>query len=269
VRRGNGAIFQRVRRTAIPVLLVLHASVLAAQASITGVVREDSTGRPLAGAEVSVDALVRLTLTDENGRFVLRNLPPGPLLVRVRLLGYRAAERTERLVAGDALTLDVRLVRTPVQLDTLAVIEPENHKPSMGLAGFEERKRRGFGKFIDSTQLRESDTRRVEDVLREVRGVQILTPPNCAPRQSRTCEPNQQKRVAAVGTCPMQITIDGSVIYHAHPGTPDWPQTFDLNEIQVSTLVAIEVYRNSSEVPIAYGAPGSACGLILFWTTHR
>lgn len=66
--------------TGVLVALPVHA--LRSQAKLTGTVREDSTGRPLADAEVAIEALGRATRTDDAGRFLLVDLPSGLRLVR-------------------------------------------------------------------------------------------------------------------------------------------------------------------------------------------
>jgi len=76
-----------------------------APATLAGVVR-DSTGAPIADAEVVVRELTQGTRTNARGEFTLRDILPGAHQVWFRRLGYRSvdynwdarpAERTERL----------------------------------------------------------------------------------------------------------------------------------------------------------------------------
>ena len=99
------------------VTVILGALPLSAQSVLAGRVREDSTGRPLAGVEVVIVGSERRTLTDASGRYVLNMLPDGRRLSRsFRIVSQdRAAQanqveliyhvtqpsgRTERLVHG-------------------------------------------------------------------------------------------------------------------------------------------------------------------------
>jgi len=61
------------------------------QADLRGVVL-DEQGEPLAGAVVSaLGSTTAFAVSDRNGRFVFRNLPSGPYLVRAHLQGYLPA----------------------------------------------------------------------------------------------------------------------------------------------------------------------------------
>ncbi len=69
-----------------PAALATMASV--AYASVHGIVLDDR-GRPLAGAVVSaLGATTSFAVSDEEGRFALRNLPFGPYVMRAHLQGY-------------------------------------------------------------------------------------------------------------------------------------------------------------------------------------
>ena len=60
----------------------------APQADLPGVVR-DENGQPLEGAVVSVlGSTTAFAVSDREGRFVFRSLPPGPYLLRAHLEGY-------------------------------------------------------------------------------------------------------------------------------------------------------------------------------------
>jgi protocatechuate 3,4-dioxygenase beta subunit len=60
-------------------------------AELSGLVN-DRNGRPLAGAVVSaVGSESAFAVSDAEGRFTLRTLPPGPYLVRAHLQGYLPA----------------------------------------------------------------------------------------------------------------------------------------------------------------------------------
>ncbi len=90
-----------------------------------GILEDSANGRPLRGAEVSVEwangaASVRRTRSDEHGHFDFHDLPARRVQLRVRLLGYAPAERWVDLDADDVL-LKVRLAVSTVTLQQVAV----------------------------------------------------------------------------------------------------------------------------------------------------
>ena len=105
--------------------LVLLASSLAAQgpsATITGVVTDSETKRPLEGAVVSVIGTQLQSATSETGAYRLTGIPPGRYAVRVTLPGYRSAERSDVTIdAGGDRSLDFALARALIDLPGIVV----------------------------------------------------------------------------------------------------------------------------------------------------
>lgn len=222
-----------------------------AQAVITGRAVDDSTGAPVAGAEVVLEAGRRQALTDAAGRFELSGVPLGTGFVIVRKVGYRPVRLRALIFGPDTLTVDVRLRPAVMELEpievTAAAVPP-------GLLPFAERRAAGQGAFLDWHLLRESEHRRVSDLLRTQRGVRLVPV-------------GATKTVATTnrGRCPMAIWIDGVRTFV--PGSGISPPSID--EIPVAQLEAIEIYRGAAETPAELGGTGAACGTIVFWTRRR
>lgn len=121
---------------------------LAAQGPATGIVAgrvtvAADTGAPvpLQGAAVSVVGTRLGAATRADGHFVLERVPAGPHTLRVRLLGYRSAERAIRVRAGDTLRVNVTLqpeaqLLAPVRTDARATdVEMFVSKPNVATVG--------------------------------------------------------------------------------------------------------------------------------------
>src|SRR6056297_236033 len=109
-------------RSTLLLVLALAALVPAAHAqTLTGHVA-DALGAPLPGVNVVIPALERGTVTESDGRYVLRGLPADTLAVTLSFIGYERAERTVDLTEGDA-TLDVVLRETVEALEAVTVRE--------------------------------------------------------------------------------------------------------------------------------------------------
>jgi TonB-linked SusC/RagA family outer membrane protein len=101
-------------------------SATAARAAIiTGQVTDSASGTPLANAEVYVvtapGAPPRGTRTGAGGRYTLPGVDAGEVILRVRLLGYQAAERRLTLRDGETATANFALTTRSVQLDQVVV----------------------------------------------------------------------------------------------------------------------------------------------------
>ncbi|HTE44482.1 MAG TPA: carboxypeptidase-like regulatory domain-containing protein [Gemmatimonadaceae bacterium] len=108
------------------VCIVAPASAATAQANdstgtIVGIVVMKDGGLPLAYSTASIPALGKERFSTEQGVFTLASLPPGPLLLRVRHLGYSPVDLPVTVHAGRADTVNVQLVHIAVRLSTVQV----------------------------------------------------------------------------------------------------------------------------------------------------
>ena len=114
------------RRTglALALFLPLLIAPLSAQQP-TGVVRgtitEAGTGRPLAGAQVSIKGTQRGNLADASGAYAITGLAPGAAVVRVDLIGFKSVEQPVAVVAGQTATVNVQLSQSAIGLDAIVV----------------------------------------------------------------------------------------------------------------------------------------------------
>ena len=96
--------------------IVLSAVPAAAQTGkLTGVITDQSTGAPLANVSVFIEGTGRGSLTQENGRYFIINVPPGAYTLVAELIGY-ASERRDNV----AVSIDVT-VQQNFQLATQAI----------------------------------------------------------------------------------------------------------------------------------------------------
>src|SRR5215208_2075944 len=151
--------------------VALSTTGAAAQAIVTGVVRADSTGRPLGGVEVTIEGASARTQTDSLGRYAFE-VPGGNRVAVFRSPGYQLF-RMRLIARKDTVHADANLLRAAAtELPAVEVTAP-TRVTTGGREGFAERRALGFGKFIDSTALRAREERRLSDVLRELAGVRL------------------------------------------------------------------------------------------------
>jgi hypothetical protein len=101
----------------IGVALLMSPSVVAAQGGVViGQVVVKDPRTPLGYSAVSVAAPETRILTGESGKFVVRNLPVGPVRVSVRHVGFGPKDTTITLGAGDTVRLEMALSRLVIVL---------------------------------------------------------------------------------------------------------------------------------------------------------
>jgi TonB-linked SusC/RagA family outer membrane protein len=90
-------------------------------ATVQGTVTDSVGQRPIAGVQVVVAGTTRGTLTDDAGRYVIRNVPAGPLTVRAQRLGFAAQEQRVTAAAGETATADFFMRAVATMLSEVVV----------------------------------------------------------------------------------------------------------------------------------------------------
>jgi len=90
---------------------------------IRGVVHDDATGDPLPGVNVLVLRTEMGAATDEQGRYIINNVPVGTYDVQARMIGYAQLTKTGVLVTIDQIsTVDFDLVTQAIAGESVTVM---------------------------------------------------------------------------------------------------------------------------------------------------
>lgn len=250
-------------------LLLLWAGPLAGQTVLTGTVRQDSTGRPLPGVEVLlVGSLIR-AVTDAQGRYAINRVPPGRRLALFRSVGFRPVQEWIVLGTEDTVWVNAMMMPQTVELDPLVVTARPAAPRGMGVEAFDQRRKLGFGKFIDSTTLRRSEDVPLIDLIGRLQGIGF----GRFPGEFGSIVAVSRRRFGPKGEpCYMAVILDGVTLYasvapsEGGAGGPAVRPPTDLKLFSTSSIEAVELYRSAAEVPIEFGGAGSACGALVLWT---
>lgn len=102
--------------TAALLLGSTSAAAQAPQATVTGRVTEAGSGAPIGDAQVFIVGTNLGGLTNQDGRYTLRNVPVGAQQLRVIRIGYTEVKRPIAVAAGQAATLDITLNKSVISL---------------------------------------------------------------------------------------------------------------------------------------------------------
>jgi TonB-linked SusC/RagA family outer membrane protein len=89
--------------------------------TVAGQVRDSRTGEPMSAVQVFIAQLDLGVLTQQNGRYVLLNVPAGSHELTVQRIGYAAATRSVTVGDGEAVVENFDLVEEALQLDEVIV----------------------------------------------------------------------------------------------------------------------------------------------------
>lgn len=213
--------------------------------NIVGTVR-DSTGAPIPGARVEVGSQFT-AVTDDQGAFALRGIPAGPIILRVRRIGF-APLVSQWDLGALTLSLDLRLHAYPAVLPAVH-IQSRREPYDSRLAGFNQRRKQKLGQYITRADIERGHTYVMTDALERLPGVQAYHIPGIGGTTVRF----------AGEQCPPLVLVDG---FPAALGR------FDLNIIDLTSVEGIEVYQNGASVPPALAGPYGMenCGVIAIWS---
>jgi hypothetical protein len=142
--------------TALFVAGLIAALVPAALAAQAGTVRglvTDSAGNPMRGIEVLALQQDRSTRTDGEGRFILRGLPWGQVVLMARSPGWKPQDRVVQIGdAGASSEVRFSLTRTVQLIDTARIVSQDGCA-AYRFEGFECRRRAGIGQFRGPDEL--------------------------------------------------------------------------------------------------------------------
>jgi len=89
--------------------------------SVSGFVRDDSSGEPIAYANVFLAGTAHGSMTNEEGYFVLPEIVPGSYDLKVTMIGYRAVLRKLTIAEAQNSRIDIRLVEDILQTEGVTV----------------------------------------------------------------------------------------------------------------------------------------------------
>ena len=103
---------------------------------ILGVLRDAETNRPIADAEVLLVDTDFRTVTDDNGRFTLEEVPPGPYALVASHLAYGRRADPINVEAGLDVRVEVEMATRPIELAPLVVtVRSEAEKQALAVGG--------------------------------------------------------------------------------------------------------------------------------------
>ena len=154
----------------VPLALLLAVQV--AQSGVSGTVRDEFTGHPLAGALMVLSDLDRKVLTDREGRFGFDELFPGPHHLTITRQGFESRTLHALVPRTGQVEVNVALQPALVELEGLVV------EPRLPISGVEDlRPTKGPAEAISLAAVRNHPLLAEADVFRVLEGGDVTVMP--------------------------------------------------------------------------------------------
>ena len=217
-----------------------------------GIVR-DMNGKPLANTRVGTLDNGASVLTNSEGQYVLTGAPAGTQTLELRALGYQPLRRAVTLKTNGVTDVDAtRLDRAAQKLASISVTGTRKDG-RLTKFGFDDRRRRSNGFFMDAEEIEKKSGIYLGDVLRFAPG---LTPVYTSRGRSFL-----MRSTSTGDKCTPTYYLDG-MRWHALEGS----SILELERfITLRDVAAVEVYSSAAGMPMQFDT-GSGCGAVAFWT---
>jgi hypothetical protein len=249
---------------------------------IHGTVVDGTSGATVRGAHIALLDLEGRTLgvaqSDSDGKFALRAPGEGRYLLRATHFAYvHAVTPAFEVSAAASVAIAFQLAPDPVRFDPLSVVV-ERREQRLEIAGFYQRQRLAFGKFITREKIAASPAISLTDLLRRYPGVQVVIDPNSLETDLILRGTTSDDR------CYPSVAIDGMVVraggfakqllgQFLPPSEKEEEKAGVSIEFGLDTLAppldeieAIELYPSLAGLPPFLVGRASPCGAVVIWT---
>jgi hypothetical protein len=269
----------RLRRSLVAIVLgivwpiALAPARLAAQSTrstLVATVGEGGSGAFLEGAEVVMPQLRRVARTNALGEAVIRNVPRGDFVIRVRRLGHVPAEVTMRFTGSDSVGAVFMLDLRAASFDTVRITA---RRVPLGVPeAFVTRQQMGIGRFLVAQDLEPEGDREFVTVAQvKLPGLRRMVRPDgstflatmrgscgtATPFERPTRGGARPAMASSCGgdACPIRVLLDEMDITNED-------QSF---LVRTWDLAGAEFYSAAS-APARYRDGRAGCGIMLLWS---
>lgn len=238
-----------------------------ARGALIGTVIDDATSKPVANAEITIAALKLTTRSDSAGNFTIGEIPVGLHAITINASGFAPLMTRVPFADGQRIESDFAL-KPGGSTTVLRPVETHSTSSSLGpMAGFEERRSTGTGRYITREAFESASGRKFADILKQkLPGIMLIS--NNGMRSAATSNRGLQSITQSPGTadtrkeCYAQVIVDGIIMYASSKGN----RPFDLDSVDPNSVVGVEFY-SVSQTPAQFNASGSApCGTLVIWS---
>jgi len=218
-------------------------------ATVTGIVRAEADGQPLADVMVSLRGSGpgpgAFNVTDSTGRFRITRLPPGRYTLHLAYAGQSSEDYQVRLQRGRTLDVSILLDVKAVDLSPI-VVEAASTDYALSLAGFYERREHGFGRFVTHADIERRRPVNLSDMLAGTGVTMRCQRTHCVP-----------VRYSSGRRCAVSVFLDGLRV-----------ESYNIDMIPPEDVLGVEVYRQGSDTPAEFSRYSADCGAVVIWTKN-
>jgi len=221
-------------------------------ATIRGILR-DGNGKAVTNARVGLLDQAATVLTDPAGRFTLSGVAAGTQTVEIRALGYQPVRRAVALRSSAPTDLEPTTLDRAAQTLSSIRVTGSRRDGRLSKFGFEDRRRRTNGFFMNAEEIAKKSGIYLGDVLRFAPGV--------TPEYTRNGRTFTMRSTVNGDRCSPTYYLDGTRWFPL-----DGLSIIELERFMtLNDVAAVEVYSSGAGMPMQFDT-GNGCSSVVFWT---
>ena len=211
------------------ILMFLFASLLFAQGkgNVGGRVLDGADRSPLWGASILIKGTSIGTATDDEGKFLITQLPKGKITVLFRYVGYVTVEKDVEILEGQ--TANIEVVLKPTTLEGREIVV-RGQLQGQQAAINQQLSSNSIVNIVSKDKIQELPDQNAAETLARLPGISLKR------------DGGEGQKVIVRGLAPKynNITINGEKV----PSTDETDRSVDLSSISPDMLAGIEVYKS-------------------------
>lgn len=221
-----------------------------AAAHIVGRIVDGETGRGVAGVEVRLLDVDRPpVLSNADGQFTLRNVPPLIHQVEFSHVAYGAQSQLVNVPHGRTVVLEVELRPAAIELEGIRV-QAELRNRALEERGYYRRATMGFGRFFDEEDVSSAPLR---GLLREVPRLHLARTSAASSSYIPVFQRGHRSCVPVIWIDERPLRLRGWALE---------------DMVDVRNIAAMEIYQPNN-TPGQFQMAMNDCGAIVIWTRAR
>lgn len=224
-------------------------------------ISDETSGQPLRDVDVSdLIAGAEIGRTSTSGAIGLAALPLGRTALQLRKLGY-----ANRVVLVDVSPTDSTPVKvtmsTVTSLAAVKVVANATASTRASHNGYEDRRRRGIGRFAEGKELEKAGPS-LSDPLIRLGLTPVVHGSATYLAGGHARHPGPALSSSGNRPCFVTVYLDGVLFFEEGSGG----EPPDFGHMMTREFAAVEYFSSAAETPVEYEKTGSGCGVLLLWT---
>ena len=151
----------------LTLLFSLNAIAYCSNSSIQGHIIDTKNNEPLIGANIILEDIMLGAASDENGHYMITNVPIGSYTIRAMFIGYETLQKEIWITNSQEYTIDIKLTSSAIELqETRVTAEKRKEKITEAPASI---------KIISSRDIKREITTNMGSYLKGLKGVDFTS----------------------------------------------------------------------------------------------